>query len=125
MSNMPPGAMGDVHSTNAETAERLLRQRTLKEGLLSYNEGSISTKCTVRDLSTGGAKVRLPNDIAWPNKFRLYVASDGITVDCEVRWRDGLTMGVEFVGEMQMEGGHRPQMKMSVPVERVSILRRR
>ncbi|MEM1318482.1 MAG: PilZ domain-containing protein [Pseudomonadota bacterium] len=125
MTTMPHGVMGDAQSANNKASERLLRQRTLKEGQLSYDDGRISTKCTVRDLSMGGAKLRLPNDITWPNKFRLHVPTDGITVDCEVRWRDGLTMGVEFVSEMQMAGAQRPQMKVTVPIDRPGLLRRK
>ncbi|WP_050786048.1 PilZ domain-containing protein [Ahrensia sp. R2A130] len=125
MTHTPLTASAETQPTETNVDARIQRQRTLKEGVISYNEGHISTKCTVRDLSPGGAKLRLPNDIAWPNRFRLHIASDGITAECEIRWRDGLTFGIEFIGELRMDAGQSRQMNVTVPVARPSLLRRK
>lgn len=125
MTHTPPTASAETEPTESTVDARLQRQRTLKEGMISYGDGHISSKCTVRDLSPGGAKLRLPSDMAWPNRFLLNIPSDGITGECEVRWRDGLTLGVEFVGELKMDAGHRRQMNVTVPVGRPGLLRRK
>ena len=88
------------HSTiPAAGASREERRRTFKSGRISYAKGSITVDCLVRDVSPHGAKIRLQSDLPVPDRFSLYVHSDGLKVSCAVRWRSGDTVGVEFESE--------------------------
>ena len=53
--------------------------------------------CDVLDVCQDGARVQAV-DLALPNKFTLIMSANGdITRLCRVIWRQGFTMGVQFV----------------------------
>ena len=85
---------------SVELNDRAVRQRTLKKGVVSYGDGYLTVECLVRDMSNGGAKLKLVNGVPVPNRFQLLVPSDGISVDCEVRWRESNQLGITFVGDI-------------------------
>jgi hypothetical protein len=51
---------------------------------------------TLRNISEGGACLRLLNAADLPETFLLNVPLAGIKVVCEVRWRRGRDCGVRF-----------------------------
>ena len=83
-------------------AQRQPRQRTLKGAIASYNGGAIRLECIVRDLSAGGVKLKMQSDLILPDHFHLEIPSDGLSVDCQVRWRDGKTLGAVFLGPINI-----------------------
>jgi hypothetical protein len=52
---------------------------------------------TVRDLSTGGAKLAFGSIPKLPDTFELQIPSQGKAHDVELRWQRGLQVGVQFV----------------------------
>lgn len=66
------------------------------EGALITEDGKIIA-CVILDLSENGAQIRLAlADQECPTAFTLQQL-DGPCLRCEVRWRDGARMGVEFI----------------------------
>jgi hypothetical protein len=53
--------------------------------------------CTVVDMSSDGARLRLDSATRLPARFRLtFSRSTRDGVRCDLRWRDGLIVGVKF-----------------------------
>jgi hypothetical protein len=72
-----------------------IRHRTLKGGKIALNEGFSVIDCTVRNLSTTGAMLRVTSVVGIPDAFQL-VMSDGQKFDCVVQRRTGTDIGVSF-----------------------------
>ena len=73
------------------------RQRTLKGARIVFNDGRSTLECTVRNISPGGAYVRVASVIGIPEAFELRL-SDGTRHNCAVAWRKADEIGVKFVG---------------------------
>ncbi|MFC3218819.1 PilZ domain-containing protein [Tianweitania populi] len=85
-------------SDPSEQKERALhRQRVLKGGAILHGTQS-EIRCTIRNMHSNGAELRVPADIAVPKSFLLYVSVDNIAYQCELRWRTGDRAGVEITG---------------------------
>lgn len=72
-----------------------LRRKTLKGGRIIFNAGRSTIDCTIRDLSSRGAKLQVSSVVGIPNSFDLSVGG----VDrqpCRVIWRALKELGVEF-----------------------------
>jgi len=74
------------------------RKRVLKGGaiLLGINQSEIA--CTVRNMSAGGAELKVPPEARVPESFLLYVSVDGIAYRCRLEWRTGGRVGISFHG---------------------------
>lgn len=73
------------------------RRRTFKAGSIAIVDGSAKLECSVRDISEGGARLLLSASTDAPDTFELSIASDGLEADCNVRWRRGREIGVQYV----------------------------
>jgi hypothetical protein len=76
-------------------AER--RTRTLKEGKVLLSD-YVATRCTIRDLSPGGARIELETAIVLPSAFRLQIVSADVTIPATSAWQRGTEVGVKFTG---------------------------
>lgn len=86
-------------STTDEHTERRRekRLRTLKQGRI-YLDGLQSTlDCTVRNLSPGGAGLRLMGPTAVPEFFRLKISDSGVVRKVRKCWHKNNDLGVEFL----------------------------
>ncbi len=72
------------------------RQRTLKGARIVFNDARSTIECTVRNLSAGGAQLRVALTVGIPDTFELRL-SDGTRHQCTVAWRKGDELGVKFV----------------------------
>jgi DNA-binding response OmpR family regulator len=73
------------------------RFATLKTGEITYKNGESPVSCIILNLSYGGAEVRfLDADFDCPPEFALKLEAGPIQ-NCEVRWRRGDKVGVQFV----------------------------
>jgi PilZ domain len=70
--------------------------RALKAGRAVLTGGYSTFNCTVRNLSTGGAKIVFESTTDIPPQFRLRL-EDGTSHECAVRWRTPREVGVEFL----------------------------
>ena len=59
-------------------------------------EGNVQIDCVVRDLSDGGARVRLEADYDLPKNVRLNIVETGKTRTARVAWQRARHAGLEF-----------------------------
>jgi two-component system cell cycle response regulator len=72
------------------------RRRVVRaaEIIVDGEAGAIS--CVMIDISKTGARLRTPDGVSVPDRFRLSVEAMGIAASCEVRWRRANEIGVQF-----------------------------
>ena len=71
------------------------RCTTLKGGKIVFNAGRSTIDCTVRNLSSQGAKLQVASVVGIPETFDLLL-QDGRR-PCRVKWRTLKELGIEFV----------------------------
>lgn len=71
------------------------RRTTLKGGKIAFHDGRSTIDCTVRNLSSGGAKLKVASVLGIPNDFELLMA-DNVHQHCRVVWRKVNEVGVAF-----------------------------
>jgi hypothetical protein len=71
------------------------RVRVAKSALIEH--GGDKTPCIVRDLSVSGAALELNFiTVQLPPQFNLLIPEDGLKLPCQVVWRRGFRIGVQF-----------------------------
>ena|SRR5687768_3478459 len=78
---------------------RAPRHKVLKAGKIVSLTLLSSIDVTIVDMSTGGARVRLPATTDLPEKFWLLVVAEKMLYPAEARWRRANMIGIEFTGE--------------------------
>lgn len=73
------------------------RQKVLRRGKITWQNGNFEIECQVRDLSSTGAKLKLAGDVTVPSCFTLVIMPEKITRMVQVCWREELTLGVRFI----------------------------
>jgi hypothetical protein len=68
-------------------SRRAPRYRVLKAGTIKFRGRAIN--CLVRNLSSTGAALEVPNQIKIPERFVLAVPGDGLQLACRAVWRSG------------------------------------
>ena len=81
--------MEDEHRTSA-------RQRTMLRGCVYYDKHSASADCLVRDMSDGGARLELSENVVIPDVLELYIPKKEETFHARVLWRRGKEVGVTY-----------------------------
>jgi hypothetical protein len=64
---------------------RAPRHRVSKAAKIYF--GTDTVDCTVCDLSSSGAALKVSNQIEIPEKFTLALPADGLHLGCDVVWR--------------------------------------
>ena len=84
-------------TTATETEQRGAQRRsTLKGGKIVFNGGRSTIDCTVRNLSSKGAKLQVASVVGVPETFDLLLPNAG-RQPCRIKWRALKELGVEFV----------------------------
>jgi PAS domain-containing protein len=73
-----------------------IRSRQLKGGKILFNNRQSVISCTLRNLSTGGAKLTVETAIGVPAFFDLLVEGDAAPLPCHVIWKAQNNIGVAF-----------------------------
>ena len=73
------------------------RRRAFVPGKVVVEHPPFTGYCTVRDLSTGGAKLAFGAIPKLPDTFELQIPSQGKAHEVELRWQRGLQVGVQFL----------------------------
>jgi hypothetical protein len=60
--------------------------------------------CIIRDLSSGGARVRISAATPLPPAVSLLVIREGLLFEANVAWRRGEETGLVFVGQCDLRG---------------------
>jgi hypothetical protein len=88
----------DSPENNKRVAQR---QRVLKQGKMLFSNNMTLIDCTIRDLSTTGAKLLCADPGAIPNEFRLVFIAERQMRDVKVVWRRPDMIGVHFTSELR------------------------
>ena len=72
------------------------RTRSFLRGEIVYSNGYVRTECTVRDLSSGGARLEAPLSVSLPEFFELIIPQRQITCRARIRWRHKGELGISF-----------------------------
>jgi len=71
------------------------RHRVLKRGTLAFNGGG-GLDCTVRNISSSGARIDIANPVGVPNRFTLVIESDRFMRRCHAVWSNEQRIGLAF-----------------------------
>jgi hypothetical protein len=82
-----------------ENLRREHRQRVLKGASIIGDVNTSEISCTVRNMHSKGAELRVPVDVVVPDDFLLYIPNDAKGYRSIVRWRVKDRIGVEFLAE--------------------------
>lgn len=91
-----------MSGSNPESPRQHTRQRTLKGARMVFNGGKSSYDVLIRDLSEGGAKLKL-GSASWtaPDTFDLIIPNPNTGVPtkhhCEKRWQRSDLVGARFI----------------------------
>jgi hypothetical protein len=58
--------------------------------------------CLIIDLSLGGAKIELDKDWLLPDELLLFESHQENIYECSVRWKDGRTVGLSFLDQLNL-----------------------
>jgi hypothetical protein len=72
------------------------RRRMLKQAQIVTNLGHSTIDCIVRDISPGGARLRVENSLAVPAQFELLLLTENARTPAQVVWRKATEVGVRF-----------------------------
>ena len=72
------------------------RIRVLKSAQLQFKNKLISLDCTIRDISVGGARLRLNGPTELPDRFDILMNGTGDKFPARLMWRRGNEVGVSF-----------------------------
>ena len=112
-----------THRIGSETRSAP-RRRILKAGFIAYNDRHSTLPCTVRDLSTTGARLRVNCSVAAPDTFELIIELDGLEVDCHVVWRKATDIGVRFLSAPRIVAAKRVQVVNAIVPQTASLRRK-
>ena len=71
------------------------RHRVLKGGTLAFSGGG-GVDCTVRNISTKGARVDISSPVGLPEDFTLVIETDHFIRRCHAVWSNEQRIGVAF-----------------------------
>ena len=80
------------------------RQRTFLGGVLSFQNGTASEDCVVRNCTEQGAEIELPHPRA-PEAFELLVPARGLRAAARIAWRRGGRFGLDARPHRRAEAG--------------------
>lgn len=77
------------------------RAKQLKSGIIVTNGRKSTLACTIRDVSTSGARLRLGSVVNLPEEFELIFVNDRKIVPVKKCWHTHPECGVTFIGRMR------------------------
>lgn len=84
--------------TSRPKIERAQRYRVLNGGKLIVNDGQSVIDCVIRDMSEGGARVRITIPTMLPKQLEMLVVKNNMLYPVEVRWNRNSEAGLQFTG---------------------------
>jgi two-component system cell cycle response regulator len=93
----PAHDQGASKATRTADRRQQARKRVLKRGQILVPSLGAVMNCTVRNISTGGAGLRLDAAFASPPEFDLAIPGDGTRRRVRVQWQVGADLGVAFI----------------------------
>jgi hypothetical protein len=102
MDNFGPN-MVESRLRPAEERRKAPRRRVLFTGKIVYINNSYSADCTIRDLSTGGARILVRADAMLADPF-LIVVKEAVVHQSRTAWIGLPLVGLEFVKSTPLSG---------------------
>jgi hypothetical protein len=122
---VPFSAIGNTLVKETQNEARIApRRRVLKAGVAASNDRHITVACTVRDVSSTGARLRTDSSLSIPDTFELIIEVDGLEANCEVVWRRGSEVGARFLGAPRIVAAKRTQVINPLTAPKAPTLRR-
>jgi hypothetical protein len=97
LSDTDPGRPED------ETERRGPRRRVLLTGLVAHLDLGVSFRCTIRDRSASGARLKLPDGIVVPTDFWLIDVAEGLAYAAKTIWRRYPEIGVSLADPIDLK----------------------
>jgi hypothetical protein len=72
------------------------RRKTNQEAWIAIDGAFATRRCSVLDISEGGAKIKVEDSMFVGPVFQLKLSRTDRGRRCKVSWRKGLVLGVEF-----------------------------
>jgi PilZ domain len=72
------------------------RRKTEQEAWMAIDGAFAARRCSVLDISPGGAKIKIEDPAFIRPEFQLKFSRADKGKRCKVAWRKGLVLGVEF-----------------------------
>jgi hypothetical protein len=82
---------------------RPARKKSFLGGLAVSRDGKFAIDCTIRDLSEGGAKVKIAKGHLVPEHFYLLISSRMMAHEALITWVRGNEFGVKFLAGYSFE----------------------
>ncbi|MGZ3273852.1 MAG: PilZ domain-containing protein [Caulobacteraceae bacterium] len=92
---------GPIDDPDADCRRRARRQRVLFGGKIVLGP-NLSMDCTIRNLSEGGAQVRIGIEVGLPNEFHLIEIRSAMAYRVRVAWRSASATGVKFTERLDL-----------------------
>jgi hypothetical protein len=86
----------------SEDHRKSARRRVLLGCMVAYNDLSISFRCSMRDRSDTGARLRLPGGMLIPDTFWLIDLQAGTAAEAAIAWRAYPEIGVALGPEVDL-----------------------
>ena len=93
------GTLSSFLVSSMANRRKYRRHRVLKEGKITNSEMHCLANVVIRDLSESGARIQLPEILALPDDFCLYIVTERLFYPAVARWRREKALGIQFVGE--------------------------
>jgi hypothetical protein len=93
--------MSSEATSDAACRREKPRRRVLLAGKIVQDNG-LSPDCTIRNLTDGGAQIRVPVGQAIPDEFHLIEISSGMAYRAHVAWRTPSTAGLQFSARLDL-----------------------
>lgn len=90
------GPSFEMTCESADESRESQRIKVFKGGKIATSHIEVTWPCIVRNISETGALIQSTNAFIIPDRFNLVVDADGMNVACEVMWRRGTKVGVQF-----------------------------
>ena len=71
------------------------RHRVLKRGTLAFSGGG-GVDCTVRNISSSGARIDIASPVGLPESFTLVIEADHFMRHCHAVWSSERRIGIAF-----------------------------
>jgi len=100
MNNLPTNDTGRAGPDEKRVSRR---GRTLLTGRIVYGDALYAADCTIRDITETGARVKVFDPMAFPNKVLLLEVRNFDAFEAEVKWRRGPEMGLSFTRKFSLD----------------------
>ena len=87
------------------------RKRVLLGAIATYDEGSYTVKCQIRDLNEKGARIRVSSQQFLPEELYLIVTRDHLAHKSRLVWRRGEEVGLQFLSSEDVHAITDPALK--------------